>query len=240
MRGTAVATLVVFSASFGFVAHANTAPTISNLAVSPSPIDENNSVTLTAQIQDPDPTDTLKVMINWGDKTIDRFDLVSGTSDISKTHKYLDDPKKTSDDTYHIVVTVSDVPVSSDNSSSGNDNTGGEGHQVSQSVSVVVHNVAPQLTNVHITSPVTAKSIATLTGNIVDPGSLDSFKLFINWGDNHKRKVGVKAGQTSFSVRYKYNKPAPGGGDYTVSVQVVDDDGGQDSETLTIHVNPKP
>ncbi len=48
---------------------------------------------------------------------------------------------------------------------------------------LTINNVAPQLQNVVVTSMVDEDGTVTLTADIVDPGTLDTFDLTVNWGD---------------------------------------------------------
>ena len=47
---------------------------------------------------------------------------------------------------------------------------------------IVVNNVAPTI-SVDVTSPINENDFATLQLAIVDPGSLDSHDVYIDWGD---------------------------------------------------------
>src|SRR5262249_4908263 len=48
---------------------------------------------------------------------------------------------------------------------------------------LTVRNVAPAVSNVQITSPINENGVATLSGTITDPGTLDTFALRVSWGD---------------------------------------------------------
>ena len=52
-----------------------------------------------------------------------------------------------------------------------------------ESVSLTVKNVAPELTSLSVTPMIIENESATLSGEIVDPGTLDTFTLDIDWGD---------------------------------------------------------
>lgn len=67
----------------------------------------------------------------------------------------------------------------------------------------------------------------TLSGNIADPGKLDSFTLTVNWGDGSAAQdYALPAGSTSFSEQHKYLDNPPSGQSYTVSASIKDKDGG--------------
>jgi hypothetical protein len=88
-------------------------------------------------------------------------------------------------------------------------------------------NEAPELSNVSITSPVELGSDATLTGQIFDPGTRDTFILEVDWGDGTRDTFPYPAGTTTFSAIHVYTSH----GDRKVTVSVRDDDGGSDQDT---------
>ena len=96
---------------------------------------------------------------------------------------------------------------------------------------LTINNVAPEIANLAITSPVDENGFATLTGDILDPGN-DSFTMVVDWGDGAPETYTIAQGSTSFSVQHQYldDGTSPGNGtasdDYTVSVvSFADDDG---------------
>jgi uncharacterized repeat protein (TIGR01451 family) len=99
---------------------------------------------------------------------------------------------------------------------------------------VTVNNIPPSLSNLLITSPVEKGTIAALSGGIFDPGTLDAFELSVDWGDGQVDVFNYLAGTTDFIEEHIYLN----GGIYTVSLTIGDDDGGTDTATLTIYVNP--
>ncbi|MEK6249569.1 MAG: hypothetical protein N2C12_15410, partial [Planctomycetales bacterium] len=97
---------------------------------------------------------------------------------------------------------------------------------------VQVNNVAPTI----VLDPVEAideNGIATLTGTITDPGTLDTFTVDINWGDSSLiQTFTYAAGTTSFTATHQYldDNPSETPQDsYTISASVTDDDGGTDA-----------
>lgn len=48
---------------------------------------------------------------------------------------------------------------------------------------MTVDNVPPQLANVAATSPINENASTTLSGEVDDPGTLDTFTLDLDWGD---------------------------------------------------------
>ncbi len=95
---------------------------------------------------------------------------------------------------------------------------------------VTIVNVAPALSDVVVTTSINENGFATLTGNISDPGSLDSFILTVNWGEGMPQVYGLPPGSTSFSLSHQYldDNPSSTASDiYNVSIlSFTDDDGG--------------
>lgn len=104
---------------------------------------------------------------------------------------------------------------------------------------VTIDNVAPTLSNLVATS-VNEDGLTILTGNISDPGILDTFTLAVDWGDNEVVTYTYPAGTTAFTETHIYTagaetrQPAS----YTLSLTLTDDDTGQD--TATVQVNNAP
>lgn len=129
-----------------------------------------------------------------------------------------------------------------------------------RSASLVVENAPPQLFDL------TARAIAegettTLSGRIVDPGSEDTFRLEIRWGDprspgNFQRVdladpgegVTFDANTGRFTVEHRYlddpSRDTPGGeptrADYAIFVSVIDDDGGRGFGATKVSVSNVP
>ncbi|WP_077024754.1 beta strand repeat-containing protein [Fuerstiella marisgermanici] len=155
-------------------------------------IDENGTAILTGTITDPGTLDTFTLDINWGDalspNDTEQYTFAasaSGTQTFTLTHQYLDDnPTSDPSNVYTINASVTD-------------NDTGTGSDVE---AVTVNNVAPTLGNLSITSPIDENDTATLTGDIVDPGTLDTFTLTVDWGDGSPVETfHYAAGTTSFS-----------------------------------------
>jgi hypothetical protein len=109
---------------------------------------------------------------------------------------------------------------------------------------VSIQNVPPDLQNVAVTAELNENGVATLTGNIVDPGVPDTFTLVVNWGEGSPVTYTYPAGTTSFSETHPYlddNPTATAQDTYNISLLLSDDDGGTDSavvSTLVKNVNP--
>jgi hypothetical protein len=116
------------------------------------------------------------------------------------------------------------------------------GRVVTGTTIVSVLNVAPTLSNLALSSAtVNEGGSVTLTGDINDPGSADSFSLAINWGDGSAvQTVSLPAGATSFSVAHTYADDNPTGtaSDVnTISVDLSDCEGARASDLTTVTVN---
>lgn len=103
------------------------------------------------------------------------------------------------------------------------------------SVIVTVDNVDPALNNVVITSPIDEYSLATLIGNLADPGIHDSFRLAVDWGDGQEDIYDYAAGTANFAVTHLYLDDHPSGS-YTVTLILTDKDDGMAIEVTTVVV----
>ena len=138
------------------------------------------------------------------------------------THVYADDPPAGApSDEYTITVTV-------------NDNHSGV---VSTSTPVTVNNVNPIIFNTDVTpASVPAGGTVTLHTNYTDPGyhgspSDEDLRAFINWGDG--QAIVVTTGRPeAISLPHQYSAP----GNYTINIQVTDNDDGVAVETLSVVV----
>jgi uncharacterized repeat protein (TIGR01451 family) len=203
----------------------NQPPTLSGLSLT-SPISENGSATLAGSISGPEATDALTLLVNWGDGTVLTYTYAAGTTSFSQTHPYLDDnPTVTPSDSYTVNLSLSDGI-----------------NTITNSLSAIVNNVAPLLSNVAATS-INENGSTTLTGSIVDPGTLDPFTLVINWGDGAVMTSTYAAGTTAFSRTHTYlddNPTATPADTYTVSLAITDDDSGSSVTTTHLVVSNLP
>lgn len=74
----------------------------------------------------------------------------------------------------------------------------------------------------------------TLTVPFSDAGLLDAHVLTITWGDGVTETVSLAAGVFTLEASHTYLVP----GDYTVTLTLADEDGGQDRHTLPVSVLP--
>ena len=202
------------------VIRANVPPIITAMG---SIIDENGVATVSGTITDPDTLDSFEVTIKWGEGAPDIFTRPAGATTYSRTHQYLDDnPTGTPSDDYAIAVTVTD-----DDGGVGNANT-----------TVTVDNVPPIVTATD--SAIDENGIATVSGSITDPGTLDSFEVTIKWGEGASDIFTRPAGATTYSRTHQYLDDNPTGtasDDYAIAVTVTDDDGGVGNANTTVTVD---
>ncbi len=194
---------------------ANAAPTFAPgaLTLNQPTYQENGLVKLSATITDPGTNDNETAIIDWGDgsptTTVVMAPGVRTFSDIP--HQYLDDAPGLADQ-YTITVKATD-------------NDGGTG---TGTRSVTVMNVAPATSSLIFSqTTLNENDSTTLGGMILDPGTLDSHTLTIDWGDGSDATVvDMPAGRLTFSEPHRYlNNPADArSGPYTVTVRVTDKD----------------
>ena len=187
---------------------------LANVSIS-SPVNENDFATLTGDITNASLSDTLTLMVDWGDGSgIEAFTYTEGNTEFSENHQYLDDdPTGTPSDDYSVGLTL----ISGD----GND---------SETTVVTVDNVAPDAS---ISGPDTAltEEILIFEGSFFDPGTLDTHDTAweILDADNHVIATGL--GTTIAFTPEDL-------GSYMVSFTVTDDDTGSDTATQMLDVVP--
>jgi len=182
-----------------------------------TPVNENEVATLNGEFVDTDVGDTFTLVVDWGDGTQDTYNYTVGEFTFSETHQYLDDnPTVTTSDLFTVSLDLSD---SFD-------------LHVTDELTVTVDNVAPVLSNLS-TTPIDENGTATLSGDIIDPGTLDTFSLEVDWGDGSVDTYSYAAGATSFSETHQYldDDPTATAFDiYTVALTLTDDDTGTDTD----------
>jgi hypothetical protein len=205
----------------------NVAPGGPTLTLTPNPIDENGTTSLSGSFTDPGTLDTHTVVVTWGDGSpAESFTLPAGVLSFGPLgHQYLDDdPTGTPSDTYGVTASVAD------------DDTG----STAASTPVTVNNVAPTLSGVSATA-IDEGGTTTLSGTITDPGTLDTFTLTVDWGDGSPAETFTYgAGATSFSVTHAYpddNPTVTPSDDYAVSLTLTDDDTGTTTAGTTVTVS---
>ncbi|MBI1375131.1 MAG: LEPR-XLL domain-containing protein, partial [Phycisphaera sp.] len=90
----------------------NDGATLTNVSLTPA-INEDETVTLDGEITDVDLNDAHTLVIDWGDGTVEQFDLASDGMDVTPftyMHQYLDDdPTATSADDYDVTVQLYEI-----------------------------------------------------------------------------------------------------------------------------------
>jgi hypothetical protein len=194
----------------------NVAPTIDSLTG--DIINENGVATVSGTFSDPGTMDTFTVTIDWGEGSPQDYSYPAGSTSFIETHQYLDDnPTATASDVYSVSVTVTD------------DDTGSD----SDSTSVTVNNVAPTIDSA-TGDTINEGGIATVSGTFSDIGTLDTFTIDIDWDDGSTDTYSYGVASTIFSHTHPYTLT----GAYDVSVTVIDDDTGEDSDTVRVVVLP--
>ncbi len=205
----------------------NLDPADLTLTLSAGSINENDTVTLGGSFSDAGTRDTHKVVIDWGDGSpTTTLDLAVGVMSFNADHKYLDDnPTATIFDNYTITVRVSD------------DDGGADTEQTT----VTVHNVAPSLTGVPLSTTVFDEATpVTVTLDKEDPALIrDDFTLHVDWGNGEWSDYELASSNIPFTISHRYPDDDPSGtpgDDYIVDLVLCDDDGGCDSEYFTARV----
>lgn len=115
----------------------------------------------------------------------------------------------------------------------------GNGGVATASFTVAVTNVAPTVT-FSVTPTLAETQTASLTGAIVDPGTLDSHTVTIAWGDGATSTLSLAAGVLTFAATHTYADDNPTGtasDTYVVAVGVTDKDNGSGSASTSVTVN---
>ncbi len=186
---------------------ANVAPSISQIAVSPTSIYEEESTTLTATVSDPGADDTtLSYVISWGDGSADTTGSTSN-GQISEIHQYMDDD---ADDRYTITLTVTDSDGATD----------------SEDKAVEVLNKNPWNVDAGVNQNSAEGDQVCFDGTVTDVAA-DQGSLSYNWDFGGP---GSATGGNHACITYSER------GVYTVTLTVTDKDGGSSTDTLTVNV----
>lgn len=131
------------------------APTVTANLTPPS-IDEGDSVTVSGTVDHPESSESISLLIDWGDGNSDWLSLAPGDS-YSADHQYGDDG------VYPVTVTATDD----------------DGDTDVESDNVNVANVDPTVTLDPITSPINEGEMLSISGTFDDPGTSDTHRLWL-------------------------------------------------------------
>lgn len=192
----------------------NTEPRFVSLNAAPSTINENQVITLTGRLADPDALDTHTLVVGWGDGTLTQTlpTLGVGVIDFTATHQYLDDnPTGTPSDLNTISLALSDNYT----------------HTVFTTTHVTVNNVPPTV-NVGPNLATHRNAALQFNGAYTDPGTLDTHTFAWNFGDGSIIITGTLTPTHTYTVT----------GTFTATLTVTDDDTGVGSDSLLVQVKP--
>jgi PKD repeat protein len=197
----------------------------SNLQLGPlAATQEHGFVELGLTFDDPGSRDEHTVEVDWGDGSVESFNLSVGSRFFATTHQYLDDnPTGTSVDDYAVQVRVLDD----------------DGGMVSGSTTATVRNVAPGALVIAPITPIDEHGVAELGLTFTDPGTRDEHRVEVDWGDGTVESFTLSVGSRLFATTHQYLDDNPTGtsvDDYAVQVRVLDDDGGMVSGSTTATV----
>ncbi len=149
------------------------------------------------------------MIIDWGDGSISNINLAAGTTSFNQQHTYLDDnPTGTAQDVYAINITLSD----------------GDGGQDAGVTQTTVRNAAPSVAaGLDLTAMQEVPVV--FNGAFTDQGTADTHTILWDFGDGANAS-GTLTPVHSFAAL----------GTYTVTLSVVDDDGGTDTDSLQVTV----
>lgn len=189
----------------------NAPPT--NDAGGPYSGDEGSAVSLTGTAADVNAGDTLTSTWSYAPGAgVDAGATcaIADASDLTTTITCTDDG------TYELALTTSD----------------GVNPDVTDTVNVVVGNVAPEIDSVTTpAAPVAITSPVNLDATYSDPGSNDTHTVSVDWGDGSSPSTPAASGG-SISDSHSYGAA----GIYTICVTVTDDDGASDTECAENYV----
>ena len=186
----------------------NVVPTVSQINNQTVP-EGNPLVRVTINFTDPGVLDTHKAVISWGDGKTDTIDPVKSPFDIS--HVYTKD-----DGNYTVIVTVTD-------------DDGGSGKM---SFNVTVVNENPIISEIKDLNLLESNPIANVRIEFSDPGTLDTHRATINWGDGKTDNVNPARSPINISHTYLNDD-----GSYKVTVTIIDKDNGRGETSFNVKVN---
>ena len=113
-----------------------------------------------------------------------------------------------------------------------------DGGSNTYSTTITVNNVAPTVNDLAVTSPINENDFAFLTGTIVDPGTLDTFTLDVDWGDGSPSTTFQVVETGALGTRTHTYDDGPATHTVTVTVDDGTDTGSATFEVTVANVPP--
>jgi hypothetical protein len=223
-----------------FVEVVNETPSATLISPSVMSLNEGEIFSLDVTLDDSGPRDSHQVVIDWGDGSENKvIDLAAGVLQIpTASHRYVNDPTSGSLYTVQVQIRDKDMP---------------DGTYITDTRQVVVNNVAPTVTELHLftrsgTGPWTEQFTTPtinegdeikLVGKYVDPGKSDMVTGVVEWSPGVTTSASVSNSNQTFEARFLYTDDFPIGtllDEETVLVTLQDGDGGSGTATKQIRV----
>jgi hypothetical protein len=239
-RSLVLGAALLLGSTLTVAATANTTPTLTNVTLSKSIVDEGESFTISGTIVDPDPGEIHTLYIYPGRPSFDqvKVELPAGQLSFQVPYTYTDDRGQNAPDGNIPISREIKVWVSDDNPPNDNDEEAGETNQI---LTIGVRNVAPVINShtLNVTKAGGKSGVVVVEGQYTEPG-LDTVQVSANWGDglvgagkllpacdvNHHTKT--------FRCEHTY-KPGPAK-TYQITLRARDDDGGEDTATTSVQI----
>ncbi len=181
---------------------------------------EGDAVLLSGVVSGMEGVELYRVEIDWGDGTVERVTVRSEDGGLfSASHVFAGETGSSARDTYPVTATVI-----------------APGIRVADEGMATVRNVAPTL-RLDAIEAVLVGGVLTLSGDVIDPGTNDTFTIDVSWGDDTSSSVALgrsPTGRQPFSLDHVFaNGPAAG---IPIEITVRDDDGAVRTYSRTVDV----
>ncbi len=190
----------------------NTAPTVD--VKGDASVNEGTPFTLALNAKEPG-EDTVAYIVNWGDGEVGSF-INAGVV----THTYTDNYENLT------------IKVDLEDEDGFYENAG--------SLELQVMNVAPLITEFSLgQAEINENGVVTLVGAFSDPGTLDTHRLTVDWGDGNSEALALDLGAREFLTPHQYLDDNPTGTSsdtYSINLTLTDDDSGSDSTSTNVAV----
>ena len=178
-------------------------------------VNEGTPFLLTLDTKDPGDDTVIQYTVHWGDGEVGSF-INAGVV----THTYTDNYENLT-----IKVDVEDEDGI---------------YESAGSLELQVTNVAPLLTGLSLNqAEIDESGVVTLVGAFSDPGTLDTHRLTIDWGDGNSEALALDLGAREFLTTHQYLDDNPTGTSsdtYSINLTLTDDDSGSDSTSTNVAV----